>query len=715
MDTSGNQLKLPLWIWHEDREKASRIRLTRSLKLDRTLNNVTFHTAFTGSATISVNGSVIEMIEEKAHNVDAFSKIKSFPAKLEAGEYEIQLDLECTDIFPLMEVNSYLWNRRVGAIAFLRADDYWIVTDEQWEIAGEKAAIVCRLGEEPFGDLDNSPEWFVRGGFDDIEVFPLKQCEVLEKSELQYAMNQGVLKVEGQFRQDCLPTEYRSTKLQLFYHLRKQEQWAFMRNEQSKISLDIANWIIIDLGKEYNSRFCVSNKSVHSVNILWNGAESLQELENYVGCITETFEVKPRESFVTLPQGMRYIRLYLLGALDKDFQLEIEFQSTHVSLEQVGSLETDRLVLDRIYDVSAHTSKICHQIGLWDGVKRDRLNWTFDFYLAAKSCYFLWDDYKVIRRAVSEIGIGTPYGSWMNGICEYTLWWVKTVCEYYYYTGDKTFVMEMEEPLQRHIAWIEENMDQINGGLKHQETILIEWAPLSNREKLLGLQAILALTLKDLQQLLQAVPELNITFNWSLPTLNEDDFMQADNQLATKVLGITSGFVSEGKSIMFLENYQLEDPLTPLSAYQLAECYSSFGMHNRAYEVIAAIWGGMVSKGATTFWEAYTLDSNKDFHDALTTYTSYGSYRMSLCHAWSSTPVKWVSEAVLGVQAVEPGFAKIVFQPAAVGGIRECKGTVNTPHGEIRVYWKLDENDQLVSDIEVPDGIQVIREDTVRT
>ncbi|MEX1030231.1 MAG: alpha-L-rhamnosidase C-terminal domain-containing protein [Paenibacillaceae bacterium] len=709
MNTIGYHHTLPKWVWHAARENRPNIRLSRIFKLELALQHVTFHAAFTGAATIILDGTIVATIHEQARNVEAFIRIIDFPERLEAGEHEVRIEIECTEYIPLQEVNSYLWDRRVGAIAFLQAENEWFVTDERWETNGEPAAIICRLGEEPFGDLDNGPEWFVRGGFEDIVGFPLEQVSVIAKSALLCSNEQGTLSLTGCFAQDSQLDIYHSDHLLLFYHLRKQEQWAFMRNEQNKIDLKSANWLLVDLGAEYNSRFYVKNKGSHTVNILWNGAESLQELEHYNGCITEIFEVLPGQMFFTLPQGMRYIRLYLLGTPELEFHVDINFQSVHVALEQVGLLQSDTMELDRIYDVAAHTSLICHQIGLWDGIKRDRLNWTFDFYLAAKSCYYLWSDYKVIRRAVSELGMGTPYGYWMNGICEYTLWWVKTICEYHFHTGDKTFVIEMAEPLQRHIRWIEDNVDPVSGGLRHQGNVLIEWVPLSDEEKQLGLQAIYALTSMDLQKMIEAIPELNIKFNWPLSMLSEDQFMLDTNQLATKVLGIASGYVSEHKSRMFLEQFQLQDPFTPLSAYQLAECYSQYGMHDRAYDIISTVWGGMVNRGATTFWEAFTLSSDKDFHDALTTYTAYESYRMSLCHAWSSTPVKWISEVVLGIKAVEPGFTKIQFQPVSVGGIRECKGTVNSPHGPIQVYWKLDENDVLQANIQVPQGIQVIQ------
>ena len=89
-------------------------------------------------------------------------------------------------------------------------------------------------------------------------------------------------------------------------------------------------------------------------------------------------------------------------------------EATGAALNQAGTADGQRPYA-RIYDVSVHTSRVCHQIGLWDGIKRDRLNWAYDIYLAAKTEYSLWDDYSVLKRSLRELG-RTPYGYWMNNL-----------------------------------------------------------------------------------------------------------------------------------------------------------------------------------------------------------------------------------------------------------------------------------------------------------
>lgn len=145
----------------------------------------------------------------------------------------------------------------------------------------------------------------------------------------------------------------------------------------------------MDLGKEYNARFHLRNRSSSNLIVVWNGAESLHELEHYAGLMTVVVRVEPGAVRVTLPQRLRFLRMMVLAGEGEPFELEWCPEEVVVPMNQVGTLHTDSELLQGIYDISLHTNRICHQIGLWDGIKRDRLNWAYDFYLAAKADYVL--------------------------------------------------------------------------------------------------------------------------------------------------------------------------------------------------------------------------------------------------------------------------------------------------------------------------------------
>jgi hypothetical protein len=598
-------------------------------------------------------------------------------------------------------VSIHLSDRLVGCIGFLAGEDFWLSTNREWHSEGESAVEVCVYGDEPYGDLENSPAWFAKGGFEDISSELINDYLVYDLAHISILRSMEDISLEGIHLFDQNLPKVTRAEYDIFYHLRKQREWQELRGLTMEQDLDKHPWILIDLGKEYNARFTCVNQAAQAVQILWNGAESLEELVHYNGCITESFKVESNGMFSTLPQGYRYIKLYLFGEAGTQFKMSLQFEALQVALNQKSYIASDLPLVDQIFDVSVHTNRICHQLGLWDGVKRDRLNWAYDYYLAGKADYVLWDDLSVLKRSIAEVGKGTPYGYWMNSIASYTLWWMNNLWEYYFYTGDRDFVLEMKIDLKKHMQWLEANMDEHKGGLNPNLPSLIEWVPMAEEEMHLCMQALFKLTCENLKQLSHWIPELELELDWKIAVIDEAQFIKAD-ALITPLLGIQSGYVSAKAAKTFLNHCEIKDPVTPLSAYWYAECCSKFGLHEKAWQTIALVWGKMLNEGATTFWESVTLSPAVDFHNALTTYTAYSSYRMSLCHSWASTPVQWICRYILGVELIEPGYRKVKFQPQSIGGMNSCKGSVNTPFGIIEVEWTKNLQGEIESNIVLP-------------
>jgi hypothetical protein len=85
-------------------------------------------------------------------------------------------------------------------------------------------------------------------------------------------------------------------------------------------------------------------------------------------------------------------------------------------------------------------------------------------------------------------------------------------------------------------------------------------------------------------------------------------------------------------------------PSTPYLYHYVVEAMVSCGMTAEADELIASYWGGMVRRGADTFWEVY------DPNDSLA--SPYGDVHInSFCHAWSCTPAFFFRKFALGASA----------------------------------------------------------------
>ncbi|WP_256756629.1 alpha-L-rhamnosidase C-terminal domain-containing protein [Cohnella sp. WQ 127256] len=699
---------LPQWIWHQDRINKKEIILSKSFTLAHDVQEVELHVALTGSLLVELDGEEIGRMSEKTQNICSFTRIDGFPNQLKSGQHEILFRIQCLESMPIEPASIHLGERLVGCIGFLQGKQFWLPTDESWVSDQSNAVMVCLLGEEPYGDLENSPDWFVAGGFRDVRTSPISDFRVISLSALQTVREEQGFHVSGSLGIHTLTSELRipeRTTKDIFYHVRKQREWQKTRSLQKDIDLFGAPQMTIDLLREYNVRFRTYNRTDAAILVLWNGAESLVELEHYNGAISEVFEVQAGSSFTTLSQGMRYVRLFIMGEVGEQIDLEIQFESVGVAMNQVGFVQSDLTLMDQIYEVSKHTNEICHQIGLWDGIKRDRLNWAYDFYMAAKADYVLWDDFSVLKRSIVELG-HTPYGHWMNGTVTYTLWWINTIWEYYLHTADQAFVLQIKDDIIKQVQWIEDSLDKETGFFKERTLIFSDWAPIEEADEWIMLHAVLAITISKLNLINKHIPELELLIDWKVPSINESRFITSDS-LITALFGIVGGYVGEREAKNFLLHYSITDPITPMSAYWFAECCARFDLFDKAWEAISLVWGRMLEEDATTFWEGVTLEPSSDFHHSLTTYINYSSYRMSLCHSWSSTPIQWVSRYVLGVIPLEPGYTAIKFIPHSIGLMTECKGTVNTPQGAIYVDWKLNQDGRMDAHIQLPQGVHL--------
>ncbi|MBE3123776.1 MAG: glycoside hydrolase, partial [Planctomycetes bacterium] len=89
------------------------------------------------------------------------------------------------------------------------------------------------------------------------------------------------------------------------------------------------------------------------------------------------------------------------------------------------------------------------------------------------------------------------------------------------------------------------------------------------------------------------------------------------------------------------------EAVRPAGAYlyhHVVEAMLACGMRDEARALVVDYWGGMVDRGADTFWEVY------DPADAR--FSPYGNHKInSYCHAWSCTPAYFIRRKGLGKTA----------------------------------------------------------------
>ncbi len=131
-------------------------------------------------------------------------------------------------------------------------------------------------------------------------------------------------------------------------------------------------------------------------------------------------------------------------------------------------------------------------------------------------------------------------------------------------------------------------------------------------------------------------------------------------------------------------------PATPYILFALADN----GYEDTAFKVLlneeCPSWLYEIKMGGTTFWEQWnSILPDGTVRDPSLNHYAYGAVG------------DFLYRRVLGIEALEGGYKKFMFNPLFGGGITYAKGGTKTPYGEIKASWKI-ENRTFNAEINVP-------------
>jgi alpha-L-rhamnosidase len=124
---------------------------------------------------------------------------------------------------------------------------------------------------------------------------------------------------------------------------------------------------------------------------------------------------------------------------------------------------------------------------------------------------------------------------------------------------------------------------------------------------------------------------------------------------------------------------------------------TDLGRSDTAYQLLTKTtypsWGYSIVNGATTIWERW---------DSCTKEKGFGSVGMnSFNHYAYGSVVEWLYTTVLGIDAVEPGFSRIVIKPEPGAPLTWARGHYDSVHGRIASEWRLDAG-RLTMNVTIP-------------
>ncbi|MDN4613730.1 hypothetical protein P5G50_04620 [Leifsonia sp. F6_8S_P_1B] len=414
-----------------------------------------------------------------------------------------------------------------------------------------------------------------------------------------------------------------------------------------------------------------------------------------------------RHDVVRLPDG-RWTTAHRLGF--RYLRVESDNPITDVIVEasrrptpRAGAFSCSDDELTRIWQVSADTLRVCMQGLMLDGIKRDRMPWIGDQALNTLANAYAFGDGGIV--AASLTALGRPRHGFVNGISDYSLWWVIGTGFFASAFDARAYLAGEADHLHAFVEGLAEQAGD-DGLLRPRpgdddflKLVFIDWGVEADPARdATALQVLWHWALTSAAHLLGSVGHpgagrweaLAATVRSTLHRTAWDAEGQvwreyADGASAASPypnflavlarLGGADGDVTPAMRALLTGTRRAG---TPFMTGFLLRALIEAGEPATAVECVRELWGGMLAAGATSFWEEFA-------EPGASPYEMYGRpFGKSLCHAWSSSPAALLPDAILGVRPLADGWARFAVAPA-LGGLEWAEARIPAPQGDIVV------------------------------
>ena len=118
----------------------------------------------------------------------------------------------------------------------------------------------------------------------------------------------------------------------------------------------------------------------------------------------------------------------------------VQCKAIFYPLTYKGAFACSDSTLTRIWMSSAYTLRLCLHDFMLDGIKRDRLPWTGDLAMSMVCNAYTFNEPELVRRSLVALGRAGIKEKDINGIIDYSLWWVIAQDQYQLYFGDSPYL-----------------------------------------------------------------------------------------------------------------------------------------------------------------------------------------------------------------------------------------------------------------------------------
>ncbi len=416
-------------------------------------------------------------------------------------------------------------------------------------------------------------------------------------------------------------------------------------------------YIILDFGKEMCGGVRILTFLADSVTARIRFGESVTEACSEIGEKNSTNDHSLRDFTVQLQNfsdmtfgntGFRFVRIDVVG---KAVIKSVSAINNILKRKAIYSYSGKDREIKEIFSVAKRTIDLCVSSGyVWDGVKRDRLVWVGDMHPEMLALTALYGRNEEIERSIDFARKTTPLPNWMDKMPTYTLWWLIIVADYYSKTKCEDFA-------KRQLDYYESTVDFVcdfvkeNGEMTYPSYFL-DWPTAGTADVKEGVRAINIYALTLAVKFLSSFGRNTEKAEKTLIRLKRVKIISAKKQvLGLKYFAV--GLSEEEKAALLKGGAK---GVSTFMSYYILKAIASFDKES-AISIMKEFYGGMLSRGATTFWEDFDVDNlngsgridefpkegEKDIHGDYGAHCYLG-FRHSLCHGWSAGVIKFIQE-----------------------------------------------------------------------
>ncbi len=405
-------------------------------------------------------------------------------------------------------------------------------------------------------------------------------------------------------------------------------------------------------------------------------------------------------TYTSEPVALRYI--FVPEQKNVDASLDFEY----LPLIEKGSFECESDLINTIWKTSAYTMLLNSREAFFDGIKRDRWVWSGDAYQSNLVNYYLYNDRDIVKRTIRMLRGGDPITKHINTICDYTFLWISSIWDYYFYSGDSDFIVDIYPEILDMLDFVEGRLSSDKMyERKDSDWVFIDWSNFDSNGPMCAENMLLARAYESVAKCAEVVGDTamqkkaSAQSEYIINKVNElywdedkgafiDDYKSGRKNVTrhANIFALLYDYTSEQRKASIIKNVIYNDNVTKITTpyfefYEL-DAMCKIGDFGYMKGMLDSYWGEMIRLGATTIWEEFDPTKKGIEH-----YEMYGGkYEKSLCHAWGASPIYLLGKYALGVQPTEAGYKKYEVCPHDIG-IGKINGTVPTPNGSVQVTF----------------------------